>query len=100
MKLLLCGKCYDIRRVNEKGVTRCDCGESSAWHTEDVSHVEVAGEHAQKVFVDNRDVANALFLKVEGGRLYATFDWRTHPGWRGGTWLRDEDVSPDAPDLT
>jgi hypothetical protein len=97
MKLLLCSKCWDIRRVHQDGVTRCDCGESSARYTEDLPHVEVQGEHAQKIFVDNRDVANALFLKVEGGRLYATFDWRTHPGWRGGTWLREEDLSPETP---
>jgi hypothetical protein len=46
-------------------------------------------------------VVNALFLVPDvPARLYATFDWRTHPGWRGGTWLRDENVSPDAPDLT
>jgi hypothetical protein len=94
MKLLLCGKCYDMKRVHRDGVTRCDCGESEAFHTDHV-HVEVRGEHAQKVFVDNRDVANALFLRVEDGRLYATFDWRTRPGWRGGTWLREEDASPD-----
>lgn len=94
MKLLLCGKCFDIRRVHRDGVTRCDCGESEAFHTDEV-HVEVCGEHSQKVYVDNRDVANALFLRVEDGRLYMTFDWRTHPGWRGGTWLREEDMSSD-----
>ncbi len=89
MKLLLCGACLDMRRIHRDGTTTCDCGQSSALHTDDV-HVEVRGENAQKVFVDNRDVANALFLAVEGGRLYATFDWRTHPGYKGGTWLRRE----------
>ena len=88
MKLLLCGACYDMRRVHREGTTTCDCGASSAFHTDDV-HVEMRGEHAQKVFVDNRDVANALFLAVEDGRLYATFDWRSEPGYKGGTWLRD-----------
>ena len=88
MKLLLCGACYDMGRVHREGTTTCDCGASSAFHTDDV-HVETRGEHAQKVFVDNRDVADAPFLAVEGGRLYATFDWRTEPGYKGGTWLRD-----------
>ena len=90
MKLLLCGKCFDMRRVHEDGITTCDCGESSAFCTDDLPHVELQGEHAHKIFVDNRDVANALFLAVEGGRLYATFDWRTRPGYKGGTWLRGE----------
>ena len=89
MKLLLCGACLDMRRIHRDGTTTCDCGASSAFHTDDV-HVEVRGENAHKVFVDNRDVANALFLAVEGGRLYATFDWRTRPGYKGGTWLRGE----------
>jgi len=93
MKLLFCAACYDIRRVHQDGVTTCDCGQSSAWHTGDLPHVEVQGEHALKIFVDNRDVANAIFLTPEGpARLYATFDWRTHPGWKGGTWLRAEEV--------
>jgi hypothetical protein len=34
---------------------------------------------------------------VENGRLSMTFDWRTHPGWRGGTWLQEEDRSPETP---
>ena len=93
MKLLFCGKCFDVRRVHEDGITTCDCGESSAFCTDDLPHVELQGEHAHKIFVDNRDVANAIFLTPEGpARLYATFDWRTHPGWRGGTWLRAEEV--------
>ena len=93
MKLLFCNKCFDVRRVHEDGITTCDCGESSAFYTDDLPHVEVRGENAQKIFVDNRDIANAIFLTPEGSaRLYATFDWRTHPGWKGGTWLRAEDV--------
>ena len=93
MKLLLCGNCFDMRRVHQDGVTRCDCGESSAWYTEQLPHVELQGEHARKIFVDNRGVSNAIFLTPEGpARLYATFDWRTHPGWRGGTWLRADEV--------
>ena len=93
MKLLFCAACWDIRRVHQDGVTTCDCGESSAWHTEELPHVEVQGEHAHKIFVDNRDVANALFLAPEGpARLYATFDWRTHPGWKGGAWLRADEI--------
>ena len=89
MNLLICGKCFDVRRVHRDGVTRCDCGESSAFHSDDV-HVEVRGESAQKVFVDSRDVANALCLPggLEVSVLH--FDWRTRFGWRGGTWLRDE----------
>jgi hypothetical protein len=93
MKLLFCNKCFDVRRVHQDGITTCDCGESSALYTDDLPHVEVQGEHAHKIFVDNRDVANAIFLTPEGpARLYAIFDWRTHPGWKGGTWLRAEDV--------
>jgi len=92
MKLLLCAACFDIRRIHRDGTTTCDCGASSAFHTDDV-HVELRGEHAHKVFIDNRDVANAIFLTPEGpARLYATFDWRTHPGWKGGTWLRANEV--------
>jgi len=92
MKLLLCGTCFDIRRVHRDGVTTCDCGESSAFHTDDL-HVELQGAHALKIFVDNRDISNAVFLTPDvPARLYATFDWRTHPGWKGGTWLRAEEV--------
>jgi hypothetical protein len=87
-----------MRRIRRDGTTACDCGESSAFHTDDV-HVEVRGENAQKVFIDNRDLANALFLSVEGGRLYATFDWRTQPGYKGGAWLRaDEAWEPEESD--
>ena len=93
MKLLFCNKCFDVRRVHEDGITSCDCGESSAFYADDLPHVEVQCEHAHKIFLDNRDIANAIFLTPEGAaRLYATFDWRTHPGWKGGTWLRAEEV--------
>ena len=61
MKLLFCNKCFDVRRVHEDGITSCDCGESSAFYADDLPHVEVQGEHAHKIFVDNRDVANAIF---------------------------------------
>jgi hypothetical protein len=40
MKLLLCGACFDVRRVHREGTTTCDCGASSAFHTDDL-HVEV-----------------------------------------------------------
>lgn len=96
MKLLLCGKCYDIRRVHRDGVTRCDCGESEPFHTDDV-HVEMRGQ-AQKVYLDNRDIANYLFLKPTiPERLYASFDWRMTPGYKGGTWIREEDLLEDGP---
>jgi hypothetical protein len=46
-----------------------------------------------KLLFCDRDVANALFLAPEGpARLYATFDWRTHPGWKGGAWLRADEI--------
>jgi hypothetical protein len=92
MKLLLCGACFDLRRVHREGTTTCDCGASSAFHTDDL-HVEIRGPHAHKVFLDNRDVANFTQVAPPEGphRLYATFDWRTTPGYKGGTWLRAEE---------
>jgi len=93
MKLLLCGKCYDWR-VHRDGVTRCDCGESEAFHTDDV-HVEMRGQ-AQKVYLDNRDIANYQLVRPNiPARLYASFDWRTTPGQKDGTWIRAEDLLKD-----
>ena len=96
MKLLLCAACYDVRRVNRECVTTCDCGASFAWHTDDL-HVEMRGQ-AQKVYLDNRDIANHLFLKPTiPERLYASFDWRMTPGYKGGTWIREENLLQDGP---
>ena len=96
MKLLLCAACYDIRRINRECITTCDCGASFAWLTDEI-HVELRGQ-AQKVYLDNRDIANYLLLKPTiPARLYASFDWRTTPGYKGGTWIREEDLLEDGP---
>jgi hypothetical protein len=96
MKLLLCEACYDIRRINRECVTVCDCGASVAWLTDEI-HVELRGK-GQKVYLDNRDIANYLMLRPTiPARLYASFDWRTTPGYKGGTWMREEDLLEDGP---
>jgi hypothetical protein len=98
VKLLLCEACYDVRRVNRECVTTCDWGASFAWHTDDLL-VKMRGQ-AQKVYLDNRDIANYLALKPTvpvPARLYASFDRRTTPGYKGGTWIREEDLLEDGP---
>jgi hypothetical protein len=78
VKLLMCGRCGDIRRVKDTCITVCDCGDSLAWHTNHI-HVEVEGKDAHKVFLDNRQQSLAYMHPFTPGRLYLQFEWRNGP---------------------
>ena len=42
------------------------------------------------MFLDNREVANALSLPTEGGRVYLVAEWRDVPGYKGGAWQKSQ----------